>query len=200
MSRVVTVVYFVRHGSHGALHDRLCGRSAGVSLSAVGRREAERLGEHFKGFGIQAVFASPLERTVETGEPIAAACGVPLTVAPSLLEIDFGGWNGRSFAELALDPDWARWNADRDQIRPPDGETMLELQQRLQHWLATLVGSETQAVVAVSHADVIRSAVCLVLGLSTRFFDRFEIAPASISTLRAEAWGLRLLSLNGALR
>jgi probable phosphoglycerate mutase len=51
-------------------------------------------------------------------------------------------------------------------------------------------------VVGVSHADVIKAAVALTLGLSMRFHDRFEISPGSITTLAAGSDGLRLLALN----
>src|SRR3546814_18826063 len=51
-------------------------------------------------------------------------------------------------------------------------------------------------VVMVSHADVIRAAVCHVLGLSPDNWQRFEITPGSISRIAAEAEGYRLLSLN----
>lgn len=166
-------------------------------MSAAGLAQAERLARRFWSDGIEAVYTSPLERTRQTAEPIAAACGLELIEEAALVEIDFGDWNGRSFAELDADPDWRRWNGDRDQARPPGGETMLEVQQRLGRFLETLARSGHGAVVAVSHADVIKSAVALALGLPLRAHDRFEIAPASVTTLRVETWGFRLISLNG---
>ena len=194
----MTLVHLVRHGVHDQLQGRLCGRTPGILMGAAGLAEARRLADHFGGHAkIDAVFASPMERTVQTAEPIARACGLPLTVEPALIEIDFGAWNGRLFAELDTDERWQRWNSERDQVRPPGGETMLEVQERLARWLEALPAGGSAEVVAVSHADVIKAAVALTLGLSLRAHDRFEIAPASISVLRVEPGRLRLIGLNG---
>jgi broad specificity phosphatase PhoE len=53
-----------------------------------------------------------------------------------------------------------------------------------------------EAIVLVSHADVIKAAVCQVLGLSTGLTARFEVDPASISTMAVGSWGGKLLRLN----
>jgi broad specificity phosphatase PhoE len=53
-----------------------------------------------------------------------------------------------------------------------------------------------RAVVLVSHADVIKAAVCHVLGLRMDHAFRFDIAPASISTVAMGDWGAKVLGLN----
>ncbi len=73
---------------------------------------------------------------------------------------------------------------------------MLEVQTRLSRWLETLWATEAGTVAAVSHADVIKSVVALVLGLSIGRHDRFEVSPGSITTVEASADGLKLLRLN----
>ena len=54
----------------------------------------------------------------------------------------------------------------------------------------------TDAVVLVSHLDVIRAAILHYLGLSLNHYDRIDIAPAGISTLAVGDWGAKLLTLN----
>ena len=193
---MTTLVHLVRHGVHDQLQGRLCGRTPGISMGEAGRAEAEAVARRLAGTGVEAVHTSPLERTRETAEPIARACGAPLTVEAALMEIDFGDWNGRSFEELADQPLWRDWNENRDRVRAPGGETMLEVEARLARWLAGVARSGLRAVVGVSHADVIKAAVALTLGLSMRFHDRFEIGPGSITTLAAGPGGLKLLTLN----
>lgn len=193
---MTTLVHLVRHGVHDQLQGRLCGRAPGVSMGEAGRAQAEAVARRLAGCGVEAVHTSPLERTRETAEPIARACGAPLNVEPALMEIDFGDWNGRSFDELQDQPLWRDWNVNRDRVRAPGGETMLEVQARLARWLEGVARSGARAVVAVSHADVIKAAVALTLGLSMRFYDRFEISPGSITTLTAGSDGLKLISLN----
>ncbi|KQT53768.1 hypothetical protein ASG43_18250 [Aureimonas sp. Leaf454] len=193
----MTLIHFVRHGVHDQLQGRLCGRTPGILMGPAGLAQARRLAERFERADIDAVVSSPLERTIQTAEPIAAACGVPLAIEPALIEIDFGSWTGARFDDLDPDEHWRGWNAGRDQVRAPGGETMLEVQQRIARWLEDLPRRGARTLVAVSHADVIKAAVAFALGLSLRDHDRFEIAPASITVLRVEPGSARLVSLNG---
>jgi broad specificity phosphatase PhoE len=193
---VTTTVFLVRHGVHDQLQARLCGRSAGVTLGDAGLTQADATGRRLAVEDIEVVFTSPLERTRQTAERIARACGAPLTIEEALMEIDFGEWNGRSFASLEGEPMWRTWNGARDTARPPSGESMAEVQARLSEWLERLVRSGARAVAAVSHADVIKAAVGLATGLSMRFHDRFEISPGSVTTLVAVDGRLKLHALN----
>jgi probable phosphoglycerate mutase len=76
---------------------------------------------------------------------------------------------------------------------------MLEAQARIARWLhAAAKRHRGEAIAAVSHADVIKAGVAHVLGLSLHFYDRFEIAPGSSTTIVATEGGLRLITLNEA--
>ncbi|MBA4808512.1 histidine phosphatase family protein [Brevundimonas sp.] len=190
----MTVVHLVRHGSHDLVSRQLCGRAAGVELGEVGLRQSRAVARVLS--RPDRVLTSPLERTRQTAAIIAAAHDRPLEEEQALNEIDFGDWTGRAFTELDPLPEWRRWNAQRDQARAPNGESMLEVQTRLSRWLETLWATEAGTVAAVSHADVIKSVVALVLGLSIGRHDRFEVSPGSITTVEASADGLKLLRLN----
>jgi len=193
---VTTIVFLVRHGVHGQLQDRLCGRSPGVLLGDAGLAQADAAGRRLAREGVEVVQTSPLERTRQTAERLARLCDAPLQFEEALMEIDFGDWNGRTFASLETEPLWRRWNSQRDTARPPSGETMQEVQARLAGWLDRLVATGQRAVAAVSHADVIKAAVGLATGLSMRFHDRFSIDPGSITTLIADEGFLKLQALN----
>jgi broad specificity phosphatase PhoE len=193
---VTTTVFLVRHGVHDQLQGRLCGRTVGVLMGEAGLAQAEAAGRRLSREGVEAVQTSPLDRTRQTAERIADACGSPLTTEEALMEINFGDWNGRTFESLEPDPLWRAWNSARDTARPPRGETMLEVQARLAGWLERVVRSGARAVAAVSHADVIKAAVGLATGLSMRFHDRFEISPGSITTLVIGEGFLKLHTLN----
>ena len=77
---------------------------------------------------------------------------------------------------------------------------MLRVQARLAHWLEYVRNNHAgQTIIAVSHADVIKAAICYVLGLSVDFYDRFDMDPASVTAISAGPWGLKLMYLNRAL-
>lgn len=193
---MTTTIHLVRHGVHDQLQGRLCGRSPGVRMGEAGLTQAAAVGRRLAGAGVTTVFTSPLERTRQTAGAVAAICGASLVEEPALLEIDFGEWSGRAFGELDDDPRWREWNARRDEVRAPGGETMDEVAARLDGWLRGLAG-RGGAVVGVSHGDVIKAAVGLATGLSMRNHHRFEISPGSITTLSVDDGGdLKLLTMN----
>ena len=193
---MTVVVHLVRHGAHDLLGRVLCGADHPVRLNAAGAAQARAIAATLGPAGLEAVFASPAPRTMETAEPLAAAAGLRVTTEPRLSEIDFGLWRDCTFAELDGDPEWQRWNRDRAEARPPSGESMGEVQARIGAWLADCGACPDGAAVAgVSHADVIKAAVARVLGVSIACHDRFEIAPASITTIEIKDDAPRLVRM-----
>ena len=169
----------------------------GVTLGAMGHDQARRLAERFANETIAAVRTSPLERARETAAPIAARKGLRVEFCDGLSEIDFGQWTGRTFEDLARDPRWNGWNMARAVSRPPGGEAMLQAQGRIVEAMEELRRTyPDRAVVLVSHSDVIKAALLYHLGLPIDAYRRFDVDPASVSTLVVGDWGSRLLRLN----
>jgi broad specificity phosphatase PhoE len=195
---MTTTFFLVRHAAHDNVGGFLAGRTAGVRLGPAGRAQAGRLAERMRRERFTAIHASPRERSRETAEAIAAACGVdPVTENDQLDEIDFGGWSGKTFQELEAFADWRLWNSDRLRAATPAGETMADVEARIVGCMTKLMaGRPEQAIVLVSHADVIKAAVCHILGLPADAGCKFDISPASITTVVAGDWGARLLTLN----
>ena len=194
---MTVTIFLVRHGTHGALGHSLCGRMPGVALAPAGRQEARRAGRRLAGHSIGQLFASPVQRAQETAVIVGDVVGLAPLTSAALEEIDFGDWTGRSFAELRNDPGWDRWNQARSQHRPPGGESMLEVQTRVAAWLAKVTaGPSDTAIAAVSHADVIKAALCHALGLPLDHHHRFEVSPGSISCIVGGRWGLKVHGVN----
>jgi probable phosphoglycerate mutase len=189
-------VFMVRHASHDLLGARLAGRMAGVSLSEKGRAEAGRVAARLARETAGAVVTSPTARAVETAEAIGARLGLVPESVPALDEIAFGAWTGMSFEELDHDPGWRNWNAARAVARPPGGETMLEVQARAVGFVEGRRHETEGAIVLVSHADVIKVTVAYYLGLPVDSWHRFDIDPASVTTLVVGDWGARVVRLN----
>ncbi len=198
---MTTTVFFLRHGSHDRLGRILCGRMDGVTLSERGREEARAAGRRLAGEDLTALYSSPMERTRETAELVAEAVGLPVETSAELTEIDFGEWTGASFDTLQADPRWARWNSARGVTRPPGGETLLEVQTRLRHFVeAAMRRHPDQRIAAVSHGDPIKVILAQAMGMPLDNLDRLEISPASLSVLIAGDWGMKVFSVNEASR
>ena len=190
----MVLVHLVRHGHHAEVGQVLSGRS-GIALDRRGSHEAAALVGAFDGAPIAAIYSSPRRRALETADPIAAARGLEVQAALALDEIDFGAFTGRRFDELDRDPDWHRWNSQRNTARCPAGETMAEAMSRSATFLLGL-GAQGQAALCVSHCDIIRGLVTHFLGLPADHLFKLDCAPASITTLSIEAGAVRLVALN----
>ena len=197
---MATTVFLVRHAAHDRVDAMLCGRMPGVGLGELGRHQAVLLAERLHCAGVQAVHTSPLRRARETAEPLAARLGALLHVEHGVTEIDFGDWTGCSFEALGSDPRWLHWNEARAAARPPNGESMVEAQSRAVDAVERLRDAHPNGRVAVvSHGDVIKSVLSAFLGLSLDHHHRFDISPASFSTLSLWPGGGRVLDMNGTI-
>src|SRR5688500_7899485 len=110
---------------------RLYGRSEGVTLSAAGREQASGLAKRVSEIPLDALYSSPLERCLETAEPISQASGVEVQKLEGVLEIDYGSWTGRPFTSLSRTRLWKEFHgATPSAPRFPGGETLAEAQAR----------------------------------------------------------------------
>lgn len=196
---MTTVVHLVRHADHGHVGRVLTGRLPGMGLSDAGRGQAGALAHRMATARPDALISSPCLRAQQTAHFISRATGRDFRISDALDEIDFGRWSGRSFEELERDPDWRRWNAERDTAATPAGETMSEVADRacgLIFGLRQHIPDGSACV--VSHGDVIKSVICRMTGRPFRSAFDFEIAPASVTTLTIEGRAATLLAVNAA--
>ena len=197
---MTTTLFLVRHAAHDLLGRILTGRMSGIRLGAEGRRQAGLLAERLAREKISALYTSPLERARETADPIAARLGLEPETVDDLTDVDYGEWSGKSFAALDEDPRWATWNKARSTYRPPGGETMLDVQHRAVGSVEKIVAANTgHAALIVSHGDVIRVVLATFLGLALDHLTRFEVFPASISSVAVGDWGAKVLGINEVL-
>jgi broad specificity phosphatase PhoE len=179
-----TTILLVRHGTNPKVGKGLTGWLPGVSLDDNGRRQAEALASSLSSCSLTAIYASPLERTIETAEPLSREKGIPIVCDPAFGEVRFGDWQGKDFAEIERDPVWRKFNDFRSGTRAPGGELMLETQARMVAGLLRIAAAHPGENVAVfSHADAIKTALCWILGIPLDFHSRLEILPASVTTV-----------------
>ena len=199
---MTTTFFLLRHAAHDDVGRCLTGHSTGVHLGRAGHVQAQRLAERMAVEPLAANYSSPRERTLETASPIAIACEAgPVRMSYDLDEIDFGTWSGKMFSELEQDADWKLWNELREQARTPSGETMADVQQRATAFMEIVRRRHhNEAVALVSHADVLKTIVCHVLALPIASCFRFDIDPASITTVVVGDWGAKLIRLNETVR
>src|ERR1700753_3004791 len=95
-------LYLVRHGATAStVSHRVCG-SSDVPLSAQGEAEMGCVSKYFADKDVSMVFSSPLQRACKPASALAAARNVKHTVIDEVQEINFGKWEGLSFATLGV--------------------------------------------------------------------------------------------------
>lgn len=193
-----TLVLLVRHGQTATTGTVLPGRAKGLHLADTGRAQAQTAADRIGALDrVDAVYASPLERTRETAAPIAAATGQKVQIAKGLLECDFGDWTGKKLSLLRKKPEWSTVQNRPSIFRFPGGESFAEMQLRIWNELERLVAAHPgQRVVAVSHADPIKAAVAMATGVHLDLFQRIVISPCSITPLLFTPGGPIVLAVN----
>ena len=193
-----TRVLFVRHGTTPTTGAVLPGRAPGLHLADEGRRQAEAAAARIAGVrGIDAVYASPLERTRETAAPIGKALGLRVKVDKGLLEADFGDWTGAELAQLVKLKEWKAVQGHPSGFRFPGGESFAEMQARIVGATRRLVATHRGGtIVLVSHADPIKAALNEALGAHLDQFQRIVVSPCSISVVAYGDLGTAVLATN----
>jgi broad specificity phosphatase PhoE len=91
------IVHMVRHGEVENPDRILYGRIPGYHLSDAGRLMAKAAAEFLAGRDVTLLRSSPLERALETAEPIAAELGLPVEIDDRLIE-PWNRFEGMRFA------------------------------------------------------------------------------------------------------
>ncbi|MCY3572654.1 MAG: MSMEG_4193 family putative phosphomutase [Chloroflexi bacterium] len=183
----MTTILLIRHAVNDFVKTgKLAGWTPGVHLNEAGIAQAEALGARLAGAPLNHLYASPIERTMETAAAIAAH-HPQLTVqaCEQIGEVRYGAWQGKSIAELAQRKMWAVVQEYPSRAVFPEGETMRGVQTRIVEAIETLVRRHPNQLVAlVFHADLIKMCLAHYLGMHLDVFQRIVISPASISTLQ----------------
>lgn len=194
------LLLLIRHGENDFVKTgKMAGRISGVHLNERGQKQAQALGEALKDVPLKAIYSSPLERALETADPIAKARNLKIIQEPDLMDTDVGKWQGKSLKVLRLMKLWKTVQIAPSRFRFPEGESFPEAQTRYVNVLEQIVRTHNKpkAIIAVVfHADPIKLAVSHFLGLPLDHFQRLSCDTGSITALFVHEAGANLIKLN----
>ena len=157
------IIHFIRHG---AIDETLSGKYIGttdVPLSDKGRLDLKKLDYEYRYPGTQVVFTSPLKRCTETCRILYPEQN-PLSIA-NLSECNFGEWEGKTAEELKSDPDFEKWLAGDNSVKPPRGESNADFTRRICRMFESIVEglmkTGTTESVIVTHGGVIMTLLAV---------------------------------------
>jgi probable phosphoglycerate mutase len=176
----------------------MAGQTPGVHLNERGQQQAAELGETLKDVPFAAIYSSPLERAIETAEPIAKARALEIQVRPGLIESFVGEWQGQEMKHLRKLPEWKIVQSQPSRFRFPGGESFQEMQTRLVTEVEAIVKShQPEDIVAlVFHSDPIKLVIAYYLGMPLDNFQRLTIDTASVSVIYVSPTGVNLVKQN----
>ncbi len=181
-------LYFLRHGE--TTYSRTGGYCGALDpdLTEAGQRMADEFAIAYKTLPWQAVYVSPMKRTIATAQPLCAAVGLEMQLRDGLKEIQYGEWEGKTpefVREHYLD-DYIRWMTEPAWNAPTGGETAVEIASRAALVLAEIEEKFTDGnVLVVSHKATIRIMLCTLLGIDLgRYRDRINALAGSISIVK----------------
>jgi len=185
-----TTLIVVRHGV--TVHTSAKRFSGGLGgdnppLSDEGRDQIRAAGEWLAPMAerIDAVVASPVRRTRESADILGELLGVAVEEEPGFAEMEFGRWDGLTFAEVGErhGDELSAWLGSLD-VAPPGGESFRTVQERVLAGLERVREKHSgKTVVVVSHVTPIKTLVAHALDAPLAAVFKMELSPASVTVL-----------------
>jgi probable phosphoglycerate mutase len=187
-----TTLVLVRHGDTDHTRARLFSGRTGADpgLNDDGRAQVRATADWLAPLAAESpvLLASPMRRTRESAEIVAARLEVPFTVDEGLVEAGFGSWEGLSYGEVVKrDPEaFTAWIGDPALPAGGSGDSLVSMARRMEQVRERLLSAHAgRVVVVVSHLTPIKLLTHEALDLPLSSLFRTEISPASVTVL---AW------------
>ncbi|HJQ46865.1 MAG TPA: histidine phosphatase family protein [Amycolatopsis sp.] len=174
---------------HGESMWNVAGRVQGQSpqagaLTPAGRAQAARAAGLLAGTRAEAIVTSDLPRARETAVILAEALGLGVQPDPVLREQDLGELQGRRFADpldggTVQDTIDGLWRVPA--TPPPDGESVLEMYERMHATLARYAGND---LILVTHGGPVRVATTSADPRRGQAVPRIAVGNAAVTSLQ----------------
>jgi len=170
-------IYLIRHGqTQGGEVLRYKGHTD-VPLSDVGRAQILRLSEYLEKKSIDEIYCSDLSRAIDSACIIADKFNLKPIIMPEFRERHFGRWEGMTFDEInnLYPDDFKNWASDPLRFSPIDGESTLDVSNRIMPALETLINKQPEKnMLILAHGGVNRVILCNLLKIPLEHVFRIE--------------------------
>jgi len=190
----------VRHGeTHWNKDGLIQGGDSDIELNDTGLEQARKLAAFLKNEPIISILSSPLHRAVATAEVIASQHQLPVEIDQGLKELKVGDLEGISISNLrtTFSRFLLQWWQDGEAMKLPNGESLVDLQQRAWKVIEGLLEKHKDGTaVVVSHYFVTLVIVLKALNLPLDYFTKFRLDLGGVSILEFRDYGARLVTFN----
>ena len=182
----MTKVYLVRHGQT-EWNKKLTFRGRrDIPLNERGRQEAKAIAEVLKYKRIDAIYTSPLRRSIETAEPTARFFHLGVVPVEGLIDISYGDWEGLTFNEVKkrYKDQYKKWEKRPEKVRFPNGETLDEVRERSFCAFKDILNANPgKSILIIPHRVINKVLICASLGLGNSHFWEIKQDPGCINLI-----------------
>lgn len=193
-----TRILAIRHGETAWNVDARIQGQLDIALNDTGRWQAQRLARALAARDpIDAVYASDLLRAWDTARAIAEQTGAPLSTDEGLRERAFGRYQGLTFADIeaAWPDESARWRHRDPHWAPPEGESLLQMRERVLQALHRIAARHPGGQIAVvAHGGVMDLLYRAATGLELQAPRTWQLGNTAVNRL---LWTAQTLTLVG---
>jgi len=178
-------IWLVRHGEPAGVRGRCYGK-LDIGLSVAGRAQMERAAACLKAEPLEAIYASPRVRTMESARIVAGFHDCDCQEDGGLCEIDFGEFEGLTYDEIAAryPAIYRQWMESPTEVQFPHGESFATMRVRvLRAFEAIRERHEDGTVAIVTHGGVIRIVLAWALEMPDRCLFRLAQDYAAMNLL-----------------
>ena len=184
----MTEIILARHGETEWNVGEIFRGRIDIELNETGIKQAELLAEYLSDVEIDAIYSSPLKRALRTAEVIASHHKLEVEIAPGIIDLDFGQWQGLSLQEVTdkYSGLYAEWLSRPDRVKMPAGESLNDVRERAIGVVDEVIAKYEGTIVLVSHRVVNKVLICALLGLDNSHFWNIRQDTCGITTFTYE--------------
>lgn len=184
----ITSLYLVRHGHTRATELGLLYSDPKIEISEKGIVQAQAAAKYIATIKPQILLCGDAVRVAQSSQPVEQETGLKAKTVKGFEEWQVGDWEGRTYLDIKKnDPDQYRfWCADPIGNAPPNGESIVQLSERIRERLIELIANsefEGKTIAMVTHSGIIRSIIVHALGMPIENFWRLSIPTGSITRI-----------------
>ncbi|MGB7574621.1 MAG: histidine phosphatase family protein [Thermodesulfobacteriota bacterium] len=169
----MTSIYLVRHGQTAWNKEEIFRGRTDIPLDETGLKQAELVGQYFKGMEIYGIYSSPLSRAWQTAQKVAQFHDLKVQPLQGILDMSFGNWEGRPHQEIRESDSntYRQWVETPHLVRLPGGESLDDVRVRAMAAVEELIRNHPgKTLILVTHRVVNKVLICGILSLDNSHF------------------------------
>jgi len=194
-----TRLYIIRHGeTEFNKKGMMQGRGIDAPLNSTGKKQADRVADVLKNETVDQLVVSSMIRSIQTAQPLSKLLSMPIQSYDDLDEMNFGDLEGKRSKDIAnelnhIHNEWASGNIN---YNIPGGESPVEVFERANGRIKSLLESGGETVVLILHGRLMRILLSKWLGYGIENMHKIAHANGSINQIEKNGRSFKAVYLN----